>query len=384
MIRSQEVYEALLDDEAFALLPDRLAREYGARSTLFGWHFNRTDPAFLAHNCFFSQDAIDQYLLHFAFEDPWTLAHAQDPSPNQAVNLSEIVGADVWTRSRVFNEWLRPLGDDTVHCVGLYVSNAVGHGNLVMHRGKNQRPFDDDELREITAGGKHLRRLLSIKARLAAADLGGSVLRGFAEAAGPAILVSKDGRVLNSNSAGERLLRDGVLLKSAKGHLATSSATVPPLDVAIQKACSPVEPSAELVLLPRERRKPVTITVVPVSRPGPAVAMLLVDGADVSERGETVLAQRFGLSTAETDVAIRIARGQVIKEIAEERDASPQTVKVQIKSIMAKLDCSRQIEIAALVNAALRMASRVEQLNSLFASTGISDELNKPLQSEAP
>ncbi len=363
MIPSREIYEALVDDEAFSQLPIRLAREFGARSAIFGWHFSRTDPAFLAHNLYFEESAIQQYLQEFALSDPWTRAHVEHPNPNRAVDLALLAGTEAWERSAVYNEWIRPMGDDTFHCAGLYVTNHTGHGSLVMHRGKTDKPFDQLELARITAHAKPVRRMLSIRSRLAAADHRGLALQRFAEAAGPTIVVDRNGLVLNSNHAGELLLRAGTLLKLERGRLRAAVPATPSLELSIQRACAPADPDAELVLLRRPRQKPVTLTVIPVSRPGPAVAMLFVDRVESTERGESILARRFGLSAAETDIATRVAEGQVIKQIAEARGVSPHTVKVQITSIMAKLGCSRQIEIAALVDAALRAAARFEQIN---------------------
>lgn len=68
----------------------------------------------------------------------------------------------------------------------------------------------------------------------------------------------------------------------------------------------------------------------------------------------TILRAAFGLSTAETEVALALAGGQTRDEIAAARDTSIQTVKAQLKSIFAKLGVNREVELVAMLAGALR------------------------------
>jgi DNA-binding CsgD family transcriptional regulator len=57
----------------------------------------------------------------------------------------------------------------------------------------------------------------------------------------------------------------------------------------------------------------------------------------------------FDLSPSEARIARDLTRGQTIKEIAEAAGTSPETVRSQVKSVMAKTGTNRQAEIAALL-----------------------------------
>ena len=59
--------------------------------------------------------------------------------------------------------------------------------------------------------------------------------------------------------------------------------------------------------------------------------------------------QLFGLSQAEAQISIRLAEGFSPADIAEQRRVTDGTVRVQVKTIMAKLGCRRQTQIAAAV-----------------------------------
>jgi DNA-binding CsgD family transcriptional regulator len=53
----------------------------------------------------------------------------------------------------------------------------------------------------------------------------------------------------------------------------------------------------------------------------------------------------YALTSAETDIARYLAEGQSAVFIAAKRGVSVETVRTQIKAIMAKLGVSRQVEL---------------------------------------
>jgi DNA-binding CsgD family transcriptional regulator len=357
VIRSAAIYEALFEDEAFATLPERLAAAFGARSAIFGWHFDNVDAEFLAHSLHFRPDDVAVYLRNFALVDEWSTALTRQPARNVALDLDRLAGPGTWEKGVVYNEWLRPMGDDTVHCIGVYVENSRGRGSLVMHRGKTQKPFEQETIDSLTAHAKPIRRMLSLRARLQAAERTDPALRGFAEAAGPTVLVSADMRVLRANLAGDELLRSGVLLQSRDGRVRAGVRATPELDWAVRMASSASAPSAEIVLLHPPHTQPVPVAVVPVSVGGRALAMLLFDQPAQAPSVASFLAQRFGLTPSEADIAERIAAGENTRQISDARGVALNTVKVQLKSVLAKMDCRRQIEVATLVQSIAKLAS---------------------------
>jgi DNA-binding NarL/FixJ family response regulator len=60
-----------------------------------------------------------------------------------------------------------------------------------------------------------------------------------------------------------------------------------------------------------------------------------------------VLQSGYGLTAAEVGIALGLARGLCIEQIAEERATSLWTVRTQLRSACAKLGVSRQAELVA-------------------------------------
>ena len=63
-----------------------------------------------------------------------------------------------------------------------------------------------------------------------------------------------------------------------------------------------------------------------------------------------VLSGLFDLTPAEARVAREIASGETINTIAQARTLSRETVRNQLKGVLAKTGLSRQSDLAALLN----------------------------------
>lgn len=81
------------------------------------------------------------------------------------------------------------------------------------------------------------------------------------------------------------------------------------------------------------------------------VLLILKDPADPSRPRTVVLRDAFGLSPAETDVALLFAEGCSLPEIADRRGASVQTIRNQVKATMSKMGVSRQTELMRMLRA---------------------------------
>jgi len=79
-------------------------------------------------------------------------------------------------------------------------------------------------------------------------------------------------------------------------------------------------------------------------------AIVVLRGAEQNRAElEPILVRAFGLTPAEAQVAARLALGELRETIADERGASLQTVRSQIKSIFAKLNVTRERELVSLL-----------------------------------
>jgi DNA-binding CsgD family transcriptional regulator len=83
---------------------------------------------------------------------------------------------------------------------------------------------------------------------------------------------------------------------------------------------------------------------------GLAAAFLLVSDGEVELHGAARrMRELYGLSQIESNLAVALARGATVKECAEGRGVSIETVRWQLKQVFAKTRTSRQPELIRLV-----------------------------------
>ena len=78
-------------------------------------------------------------------------------------------------------------------------------------------------------------------------------------------------------------------------------------------------------------------------------ALILVDLEETPEPKPSALQKMFGLTGAEADLAIRIARGETPADIAKLQDVSISTVRSQLASLFTKTNTKRQAELVSLL-----------------------------------
>lgn len=108
-------------------------------------------------------------------------------------------------------------------------------------------------------------------------------------------------------------------------------------------------------LFSRASRQPAVLHLVPVRRSAhdifsQAAAILVLTRPVNAPTGATSLIQAlFDLSPVEAGIASRIAAGITADEIAAADGKSPLTVRTQLKSVLAKTGCQRQVDLARLL-----------------------------------
>jgi DNA-binding CsgD family transcriptional regulator len=102
-------------------------------------------------------------------------------------------------------------------------------------------------------------------------------------------------------------------------------------------------------------QEPAVVHVVPAARLARdlgdgGLAMVVIAPVMPPEAPDAVLIRSlFGLSPGEARVARAIAQGQTIDRIAAESGVSRETVRTQVKAILAKTGTNRQAEMALLL-----------------------------------
>lgn len=164
------------------------------------------------------------------------------------------------------------------------------------------------------------------------------------------ILVSARSEVLGVNENGASCLegRDG--LWAEEGLLAAEAVTETlQLRSAIREAAERGRPGGMLIRRTRQMQ-PHMVMIQPVGDGDGRQAVVAVRNGDAKSPG---LADRvrslFRLGPAEADIAVQLARGSDIQEIAIARGVTINTIRTQLASAMVKVGVRRQAELVAAV-----------------------------------
>ena len=172
-----------------------------------------------------------------------------------------------------------------------------------------------------------------------------------------ALLVDRDGQVLGLNSQAKDHL--GLSIQVVHGQLtagdraATERLQQLIASVAAHDEAGPANPPA--VVLSRPRGRPVVAYISPVPKnlrgaPGAGEGIvLLVDPQTERETPDALLQQAFGLTPAETRLALGLVNGHGLQSLAQLHNLSVGTLRVRLKSIFAKTNTKRQSELLMLI-----------------------------------
>jgi DNA-binding CsgD family transcriptional regulator len=350
------IYEAGLDDELFSALPERLAARLGARSCSLLWTSSTSETPLFAHSQYYSEDQLSKYFNEFANHDLWITAASSTQRLNQAWLSSQAIKPDEFASSIFFNEWIRPMGDDTFHALGASMQNAQGSGVIGLHRGKSQGDFRPSHQKALDAAIVHLRRMLSIRSRLDNAERQTGIWReGFVHTPLPTMIIDQSFRIRVRNATAELLLADSQAITEKKGVLWISSLLQHAgLTRILNAAMTRTAPQAGACFARDGEDRIWKAQVLPlVSGSLAGCAMLNIECIEPNVDAAKVaphLVALFGLTNAEAQIAVSLANGQSVDQIALDRSSGSQTVRSQVKAIMSKLNTHRQSEVASIVN----------------------------------
>jgi DNA-binding CsgD family transcriptional regulator len=182
------------------------------------------------------------------------------------------------------------------------------------------------------------------------------------------VLLSHEGRVIALNAKARSFFGSAFVLSSGRisGLDESSNGALQRLLAQTHQSSAPAKVFACDPALLRKRDGSFLITYA--SRCGGPDEQLLIIFFDPDERREPVpaiLQQWFGLTAAETKIAIELVRGGGLRHIAKALHVAEATLRSQLKSILAKTNTHRQAELVALL---VRIAQA--NLSSTSSHTG--------------
>jgi DNA-binding CsgD family transcriptional regulator len=233
--------------------------------------------------------------------------------------------------------------------VGLSVLRSRGEGRTTE---RERQVFADAARAALTA----------VRMQRAIEEQGFHLLAGTLEAMSlPCLLLDGLGRARHVTPAAERAIaRHSLLVLAGQILSSTDCAIRRSIDLALRTILGR-EPRAH-ARVPLYGEGPVPNLVLDffrlpqrewATRFAPCAILVLRDRSAGHFAGANVLADTFGLTVAETEVALALAAGSSRETIAATRNVSPETLRAQLKSLYLKTGCRRETELALLVTTLL-------------------------------
>ena len=310
--------------------------------------------------------------VHLADPDDWEVTayreqfFALDPFINlpldKVIALEDVLSDDELRSSDYYLHYLQPI--DLFRILGVDTAEPGGMlARLRFSRRESEPRFQDRERQLLEQIAPHLRQAIEIYARLnrmtSERDLYAGAVNQLSVAT---IILDQQGQLLNSNGLARALLeeRDGLGQRDQRLHLEKRELNRALQDAleAIVRARQGGETSVVKALrVPRSSgRSDLGLVIRPVPTSewsegpfSPCAAVFISDPDLRDSASQQGLAELFGLTPAEANLALLLARGLSLAEASDTQSISQHTARAQLKSIFAKTGVSRQAELVRLI-----------------------------------
>lgn len=293
--------------------------------------------------------------------NPRVKAGMESP-PLRVLAESDFITPDEHARHPHYQEFARPF-DIPYICLTTLDRPAEGLIGLAVTRTQKQGHIDADQRRVFASIAPHVRA--AVRTHIALEGHGDALLAGALEAIStPAFICDGAGRVRELTPAAEAIVSGGRGLQLRLGVLrAALPAETQALNDAIERAISTLGhstiagPRNSTVIVRRSEHDTAPLLLDVIALPNHRFGFTFVPRVLVLVRGEgagaaaqrrtAILRSVYGMTAAETEIALELFAGKSAEEIAAGRAASVATVRTQIKSVLVKAGARRQVELVA-------------------------------------
>jgi DNA-binding CsgD family transcriptional regulator/GAF domain-containing protein len=304
----------------------------------------------------------DDWELKIYREEFFALDPFLNLPPGQVIALEDILNDAELVASDYYLHYLKPinlfriLGVDAVEPGGMLA-------RLRFSRRRSEAGFSPRERALLETITPHLQRAIQIYAQLNRTRSERDLYAGAVDQLSVAtIILDEQARLLNTNAIAKAMLEqaDGISLRGEYLHISgrdTNSrlqSAVKTIIAAQQKRETSV---VRALSVPRSGdRSDLGLVVRPVpasqwseGQSSPCAAIFISDPDLQEHASQAVLGELLGLTPAESNLAILLARGLSLTESSEAQNISLHTARAQLKSIFSKTGVSRQAELVRLI-----------------------------------
>ena len=351
------VFDAVLDEQVAPSALQAVAGYVGAAGAAYLLVNKLPSQVSAVHRWGCATGGIPEYLTHYSKIDPFRPLQEKLASGSLG-RLTERLPQSVLRRDEWYNDYL--LKGGVCDILGTKLHESPSHmaiiGLYCAVGDVNPDPWDLGAVRALLPSLCNAASL-----HLGLIDMGyrSAIMRGRLDhdAAG-VMFTDKDGRVIETNQAAERILRlaDGLTIRNglicARRSFETAKLTEL---IAHATAATGSHPSAGCLLIGRDGGRPAYIVRIAPVTAGLGgydlpMVMVLVSAPDDHRVSESELAELYGLSPAECRLAIAVAFGKRLTELAGEFGVQITTLRTQLSSILKKCEVERQSDLVRLIS----------------------------------
>ncbi|MEM9669078.1 MAG: helix-turn-helix transcriptional regulator [Pseudomonadota bacterium] len=315
---------------------------------------------FLGFGDGYEEETIAEYLDHWQYANAHrdAMRRAYESRPDEAFLCHEHISEKDFRTGAYFQEFFTRIGQRWLS--GGLARDARGiEVSVAFSRRLGSEQFSPEDGDFISRLLPHVRRATSIamKLGLPVGTPPAMLSRSLMEARTATFLIDSERKVHWQNSAASMMLKEDWSLSLARGILVlddpiANNKFVEATGNALDRKLA-ATPSQFINMTSADQT--IEVEIVPATMPrssliGAAALVLIMVrrrglSADVSER----LRHQYGLTDAESSLAVMMAEGIGIDEAADRRDLSPHTVRTQLRSIFSKTGVTKQTALTALV-----------------------------------
>jgi len=357
-----KIYDAALMPELWPVFLEQLSDTFKSRGTAlhlvdFASRNStcRSDQISFIQTVRTDPETVVSYERYYSKVNVW-LENSKDLPEGELITSDRLFPVREFVKTEWYNDWLKP--QDYFHAmIGHLLKQDTLAVRMSIFRPK-QQPFSADETALFSRLVPHLRRSCIIYKKFSevksaqAADVG--LLNRLPVGL---VLFDKFGQAIFVNQMAETLTRcaDGFYLNAA-GHCLTDNTNETRALRRLIGNAAELGQSNAMSLRRNNSNRPLSVIVVslqnqplPFFDSEPSVALFIGDPDMPLDVDDNLLTQCYGLSPAEAKLATALLRGQTPGDYAKTQGISNNTVKTQLKQVLAKTGTHRQSELMQLL-----------------------------------
>jgi DNA-binding CsgD family transcriptional regulator len=347
-----ELYEAIHDETAFAEIPTTIARLSAGRSSTI-YRFDNAGLLTDLQYCHFPRDMVEGILADPKRSlDTWGNVGFASGVVGRTIALDDLLPEAEFRRSLFWNELMRPLGDDTGHCMGIVHQFNGATLCTAIQRPFGTGAFSPAETARLDSLIVDLQRVYLTRNILGEKDNRIGDLADLLESGDEGLLlVGPRLRVIEATARAKAAL-DG---RGASFRDTTLRFADPHLETRIRQAVEDTlhrRPTAQVTFSCENPAdgSVVRLLVLPIASDGRSGCIIRVRAEDAAaSHARLWLVRHFGLTDAEARVAEALAAGHAPDEISAQRAVSLNTVRSQVRQVLQKTGCETVTKLVVLI-----------------------------------